>query len=270
MVYATEGLETCAKQVYHTVRGQNASAVINRRLHKIQDTLESKGKNLIIYIDDPISSLDGNHIFFLFSLIESLIAKPIADTQSTKNYKQLFISTHNLDFLKYIKRLSGSQDKHVGQFLVSRGNSNSKLEPMPDYLKNYITEFNYLFHQIFKCSNPENVNEHHEAFYSFGNNLRKFLEAYLFYKYPSHQAGMKRLAKFLGEDDIALAIINRCSNELSHLEEIFDRSVSPIDNAEIATLANYLLDKLYYVDKEQFNALMNSIGEPERADAVAA
>jgi len=39
VVYATEGLETCAKQVYHTVRGQNASAVINRRLHKIQDTL---------------------------------------------------------------------------------------------------------------------------------------------------------------------------------------------------------------------------------------
>ena len=35
---------------------------------------ESKGKEMIIYIDDPISSLDGNHIFFMFSLIESLIA----------------------------------------------------------------------------------------------------------------------------------------------------------------------------------------------------
>nr|WP_283818342.1 AAA family ATPase [Pseudomonas oryzihabitans] len=69
---------------------------------------DSKDKELIIYIDDPISSLDSNHIFFMFSLIESLIAKPLkkADNSNVYRYKQLFISTHNLDFLKYLKRLS--------------------------------------------------------------------------------------------------------------------------------------------------------------------
>jgi wobble nucleotide-excising tRNase len=65
---------------------------------KLEDE-KSKDKKLIIWIDDPISSLDSNHIFFIFSLIETVIAKP-------KIYKQLFISTHNLDFLKYLKRLS--------------------------------------------------------------------------------------------------------------------------------------------------------------------
>ena len=60
---------------------------------KIKDKLDDEinPNNLILYIDDPISSLDNNHIFFIFSLIESIITKP-------KNYKQLFISTHNLDF----------------------------------------------------------------------------------------------------------------------------------------------------------------------------
>ncbi|WP_162867182.1 AAA family ATPase, partial [Klebsiella pneumoniae] len=48
---------------------------------------DSKGKELIIYIDDPISSLDGNHIFFMFSLIESLIAKPIKNADGTNNYR---------------------------------------------------------------------------------------------------------------------------------------------------------------------------------------
>ena len=66
---------------------------------KMEDELkdELNSSKLIIYIDDPISSLDSNHIFFMFSLIESVIAKP-------KKYCQLFISTHNLDFLKYLKQ----------------------------------------------------------------------------------------------------------------------------------------------------------------------
>ncbi|EHW5915736.1 AAA family ATPase, partial [Campylobacter jejuni] len=54
---------------------------------------KTKDKNPIIWIDDPISSLDNNHIFFIFSLIEAKIAKKIKDNK----YSQLFISTHNLD-----------------------------------------------------------------------------------------------------------------------------------------------------------------------------
>src|SRR5690606_39389208 len=67
----------------------------------------------------PISSLDSNHIFFMFSLIESLIAKPVkkADGSNTYRYKQLFISTHNLDFLKYLKR---SEERRVGKESRSR------------------------------------------------------------------------------------------------------------------------------------------------------
>ena len=66
------------------------------------------GKELIIYIDEPISSLNGNHIFSIFRLIVSLISNPIKnpDGSNAYRYKQLFISTHNLDFLKYLKRLS--------------------------------------------------------------------------------------------------------------------------------------------------------------------
>ncbi|EMB8054698.1 AAA family ATPase, partial [Campylobacter jejuni] len=64
----------------------------------------TKDKNPIIWIDDPISSLDNNHIFFIFSLIENEIIKK-------DSFEQFFISTHNLDFLKYIKRLKKSKLK---------------------------------------------------------------------------------------------------------------------------------------------------------------
>jgi wobble nucleotide-excising tRNase len=143
------------------------------------EEVNTKGKELIIWIDDPVSSLDYNHVFFIFSLIESVIARP-------KNYKQLFISTHNLDFFKYLKAISGSGRRNAGYFLIEKlSETASTIKVMPDYLKNYVTEFNYLFHQIYKCSQAENAGREHECFYNFGNNLRKFLDAYLFYKYPA-------------------------------------------------------------------------------------
>ena len=132
---------------------------------------------------------------------------------------------------------------------------------MPNYLRNYITEFNYLFHQIYKCTQVENANKEHECFYNFGNNLRKFLEAYLFYKYPVNQDIKDKLGLFFKEDQAAIDLTNRLDNELSHLEEIFDRSMRPIEIPEIPKLANYVLAKMKDKDRAQYDALLKSIGE---------
>jgi len=229
------------------------------------DDIDTKNKELIIWIDDPVSSLDYNHIFFIFSLIESVLAKPYKKDDGLKgyHYKQLFISTHNLDFLKYLKRLSRAHKKKESQyFLIDKiSEKESKIRVMPDYLKNYITEFNYLFHQIYKCTQVDNANEEHECFYNFGNNLRKFLEAYLFYKYPVQQDIKAKLNLFFKEDQAAIDLTNRLDNELSHLEEIFDRSMRPIEIPEIPKLANYVLAKVKEKDRDQYDALLKSIGE---------
>jgi hypothetical protein len=37
-----------------------------------------------------------------------------------------------------------------------------------------------------------------------------------------------------------------------------------VEIPEIAKVANYVLDKIYAADKVQYNALLKSIGEPER------
>jgi wobble nucleotide-excising tRNase len=233
---------------------------------------DSKGKKLIIYIDDPISSLDGNHIFFMFSLIESLIAKPFKNEDGSNDYRysQLFISTHNLDFLKYLKRLTIPKKEKVGHFMVERNGHASNIILMPSYLKDYITEFNYLFHQIYKCRIQDAAQSAHEPFYSFGNNLRKFLEAFLFFKFP-HQDdrddAAKRIKKFFGDEDAtAIALVNRLNNEFSHLESNPDRCFKPVEIPEITKVANFVLDRIYTEDPQQYNALLKSIGEPERTN----
>ena len=173
----------------------------------MEDELKNEidSRKLIIYIDDPISSLDSNHIFFMFSLIESVIAKP-------QKFCQLFISTHNLDFLKYLKQLTFPKYKPDDQakkdkpdrkhFLIERKNkSRITLKPAPEYLKNYITEFNYLFSQIYNCSISDRLTIIHDYQYNFGNNMRKFLEAYLFYKFPSDKMNFsERMRKFFDDN----------------------------------------------------------------------
>ena len=268
------------KAAYNLSEGECSLIAFCYFMAKLDDP-DSKGKELIIYIDDPISSLDGNHIFFMFSLIESLIAKPIKkDGANVYRYKQLFISTHNLDFLKYLKRLSIPTKKiptgdgktkstnDLECFMIERNGASSNILLMPSYLREYITEFHYLFHQIYKCKDQAAAAESHEPFFGFGNNLRKFLEAFLFFKFPYHDDrndAFERIKKFFGEEeDTAIALINRLSNEFSHLDAVPDRGFKPVEIPEIAKVANYVLDKIYASDKTQYNALLKSIGEPER------
>jgi len=269
------------KAAYNLSEGECSLIAFCYFIAKLDDP-ESKDKELIIYIDDPISSLDSNHIFFMFSLIESLIAKPIkkADGSNGYRYQQLFISTHNLDFLKYLKRLSIPTKKiPAGEgktksvydhehFMIERNGAASNILLMPSYLKDYITEFHYLFHQIYKCKDQAAAQISHEPFFGFGNNLRKFLEAFLFFKYPYHDDrsdAFERIKKFFGEEeDTAIALVNRLNNEFSHLEAVPDRSFKPVEIPEIAKVANYVLDKIYASDAVQYNALLKSIGEPER------
>ena len=73
-----------------------------------------------------------NHIYFIFSLIVSKIAK-------TGCFSQLFLSTHNLDFLKYLNRLNSYHLDENGKqaadskayFLIERIGNHSSIQALP-------------------------------------------------------------------------------------------------------------------------------------------
>ncbi|MCW7491962.1 AAA family ATPase [Leptospira sp. 2 VSF19] len=246
------------KKAHHLSEGECSLIAFCYFMAKLED-IETKGSKPIIWIDDPISSLDSNHIFFIYSLINSeIVAK--------QEFEQLFISTHNLDFLKYLKRLPNSGKTQF--FIVIREAQKSHFKLMPKYLKDYVTEFNFLFHQIYLCANANISDEaNYSTYYNFGNNARKFLEALLFYKYPSRidndtrNANSKRLLKYFGNNNQATVLTDRVNNELSHLEEIFDRGMIPVDIPELKKVAQFILDKIKENDNDQYDALLESIGE---------
>jgi wobble nucleotide-excising tRNase len=263
------------KPAYDLSEGECSLVSFCYFIAKLEDT-GSKGKKLVIWIDDPVSSLDSNHVFFVFSLIENLIARPEEDAYGERvldaegkpvyRYEQFFISTHNLDFLKYLKKLSRPK-KNNEHFLVVGKENSSTLQLMPSYLKNYITGFNHLFGEIYTCSDPANAATEHHCFYDFGNNLRKFLEAFLFFKYPfsvnDQRDYNQRIEKFFKDDPNTEPLVQRLTNEFSHLGGIFDRSIQPIDHAEICKLATFVLKKIKDNDCDQFECLLKSIDKPD-------
>ncbi|OQY37802.1 MAG: hypothetical protein B6229_07580 [Spirochaetaceae bacterium 4572_7] len=214
-------------------------------------------EKLIIYIDDPISSLDNNHVFFIFSLIEARIAKQ-------KKLKQLFVSTHNLDFLKYLKRLSGKKEE-CSYLCIEKykkgADSKSSIVPMPYHLREYVTEFNYLFQEMYNMYKPVKGDKQKRAensytnIYSLPNNIRKFLELYTFYRYPTNDSLMKRLEMMF--DGHVPILINRIANEFSHLTFI-ERAWKPFDIPELDEVVNQIFDKMKEIDEKQFTALLGS------------
>lgn len=263
------------KKAFHLSEGECSLIAFCYFMAKLQD-IETKGNQPIIWIDDPISSLDANHIFFVYSLINAEIVTPEkyedeGELKERDRFKQLFISTHNLDFLKYLKRLPGALAKSKSQyFIITRTHKVSDIKLMPRYLKDYVTEFNFLFHQIYKCAHAQIENdENHDCYYNFGNNARKFLESFLYFKYPNAVEKDDKLARFFGDDALAASLTDRINNEFSHLAGIFERSMLPIDVPEMKTTADFILRKMKEQDPDQYSALLQSIGEQDAQQGVA-
>lgn len=229
----------------------------------------------IIYIDDPISSLDSSNIFYIYSLIDTVICKG-------NEYKQLFISTHNLEFFKYLRKLQipviqntikscsnpacgetkRNKQENIGFYFIRKINNISTISTLPNYLRKYNTEFNYLFSQIFNCANTE-TELNPDQIYNFSNNLRKFFEVYNYFKYPSdHNKSVFREKFFDAENNLNhFKLVDRIVNEYSHTEEIFDRTMRPINSQEMIEAAKFVLIRLKSSDEVQYNALIQSTAD---------
>ena len=230
--------------------------------------LKSETQRPIVVIDDPISSLDSNHIYYVYSLIRGILLKESLSSQ-------LIMLTHNLDFLKYLRRLTISGDnRSVAWFIVENLGGKAEIRPMPKHLKEFITEFNYLFERIYNCAVAELADDDYaEKVYGFGNAARKFLELYLYFKFPEGDSN-KTLAKneHMKEvfgDVVASFMIDRVLNEGSHLVGRLERAAVPVDQAEIKSVAREILKVVKNTDASQYGALLRSIGKAQ-CDPISA
>jgi wobble nucleotide-excising tRNase len=248
------------ENAFHLSEGECSLLSFCYFIAKMEDELNSTDHNkLIIYIDDPVSSLDNNHIFFMFSLIENIITKD-------KKYRQLFISTHNLDFLKYIKHLTIPSKNGINHFIIEKRKKDTSyrcfLYRMPPHIKDYVTEYNFLFNEIYnmackfkKDEKEKFLKDDFTLLYNLPNNMRRFLECYLFYRFPNTDKPLKNLGKIF--DNNIPIWVNRVINEYSHLSW-GNRGTIIMDISEAETVARDIIMAIKK-DKDHYEALCDSV-----------
>lgn len=168
-----------------------------KALSKEEPPLLSK---TIVFIDDPISSLDSNHIFQVRLLLYNFFKK--------EEFTQLFISTHNFEFFSVMLDTNMFGNKHKDQkknkralyFIKRNDNNSSTIKKLPRSFSSYKSEYVGLFHTIKDFNDLEDKDEYSNLLI-LPNAVRRFLELYTIMKYPSDKELDARMQKVFNPDD---------------------------------------------------------------------
>lgn len=239
------------ERAYNLSEGEKSLIAFAYYITRLESlSIEEKSKT-ILFIDDPVSSLDENNIFYIYNLIFCLLEK--------KEFLQYFLSTHNLDFLKYTNRFSNKKDYYIIEKIKEAENipSKSYIKNLPNYLSNKVTEFVFLFEQIYRVATEDEDENNFSVFYNFPNNGRKFIETLLYFKYPDYKTNNdNKIINYFGGENAPF--IQRINNEYSHGEDRFDRTRNPINTCEFKHDARIILGVLHRNDPEQFKSFLNN------------
>ncbi|WP_047247453.1 AAA family ATPase [Maribacter thermophilus] len=176
-----------------------AFAYFLTELKALRNDAPPKLPNTIVFIDDPISSLDSNHIFQIRSLLQNFFKK------NDEDFCQLFISTHNFEFFSMMmdsEELFKHQKKPQADFyMVRRLDENaSKLTSLPNSFKKYNSEYVSLFSILKEYHELENK-EAFEYTIVLPNTMRRFLELYTAMKFPSSKSLDTRIKEIFSSKD---------------------------------------------------------------------
>ena len=135
--------------------------------------------NGVVILDDPISSLDNKAIFTAFTFIK----------EHLKNAGQLFLLTHNFEFMNQVKRWLVSRYIKQSAFFMflirfkEKNNRYADLIAMDELLKDYQSEYHYNFKVIYQCSLSDTKNL--VEYMPIPNVLRKLIETFSAFQFPN-------------------------------------------------------------------------------------
>ncbi len=146
-------------------------------------------KNLVVVIDDPISSLDEQRIYNTTCLVAK-INQDLAREKLLKNEEkaQVFVLTHNHTFMVRLINMVG---KHARYFQLERHQGQLKIV-CKDKVKGYFDTFYLLlFKEVYAFAKRETVQDDFNEAINYGNKVRILLESFLKINF---------IDSFLGED----------------------------------------------------------------------
>jgi len=195
-VYLSEGEKTAIAFVYFVVH--------------LADGQFPKDAGIVV-IDDPISSFDSNSLYQSFSFLKNAVA----------GCCQVFVLTHNFDFLKLLLNWRRYFRGDTGYFAIRNyfvGDARrANIAEMDKELREYDSEYQYLFKRL-KEMRVEQDGTLMRA-YPVPNVARKVWDTFLMFRVPNSDNPYRKmeLLKDEGFDKQKLDAIYKFTNDQSHM-----------------------------------------------------
>jgi len=237
----SEGEKTAIAFAYFITRVQD-------RQHPLADTR--------VVIDDPVSSLDANHLFNTYALIKTQLA----------GCRQLFILTHSFEFYNLIREWVADDEKDTkkpqadwkkwGVFLVKRtDDGKAVLEEIPKELLKFKSEYHYLFSTLYHFDMDGGGD--FDCLLSLPNVVRRFMEAFGGIMIPLRtrlQSKMERLFT----DEVERERVWKFINHYSHNSTII-RSLTIPDTSECRVVVKACLKAVQNWNADYFKDLETEV-----------
>jgi wobble nucleotide-excising tRNase len=248
--------------------GEKTALAFSYFLSKVTTEVKEKSQAYIV-IDDPISSLDDNRLYNTAFLI----------FDEFKDFKQLFVLSHNLIFLKYLNPLFKPNLK--AYYIINKGS----IEDLPKSLQNFQSPYYYMIESLINFKDSDDP-EYEEARKFLPNYIRRVLETFFSFKY-AQVARERNKNQSVGLEDIINEIIDfqslpsnsigNISNEnvklkLSNINKICDNfshgtaqqldECNFISNEALREITVDTLDIISFFDSLHFNQVQKLIESP--------
>ncbi|WP_256079803.1 AAA family ATPase [Massilia sp. YIM B04103] len=187
------------KPAKHLSEGEKTAIAFSYFLTRLGEI--KKLSEAIIYIDDPISSLDSNHIFQVTAIIkEAFFYQEKLGAPWTTRCKQIFLSTHNFEFFSLMRELKPDKTTARGYLVKRVSPSSSILTDLPKSLSDYPSEYHFLFGILNEFQQAPDKRDF-RVLMMLPNAARRFLELYTYAKYPDTRGGTvdQRADRIFGE-----------------------------------------------------------------------
>ncbi len=195
----------------------------------------------IVVIDDPISSLDSSAIYQAFACLKNAV----------KDAKQVFLLTHNFEFLKLLLDWLKRDKKAVSHYMIVCAETETdrvaNITTLDQLLIDHPTEYHFLFKTLYTFKSDGKIS----TCYHIPNIARKLLETFLEFYSPSADSPYKKL-EAVDFDENKKTAIYKFTNDLSHRT---GKGFDPAIVAESQKNVRFLLELIEKLAPDHYNGL---------------
>lgn len=269
-----KGFDETKKRLRNTLsEGEKTALAFAYFMSKVSTEVTNKGQTIIV-IDDPISSLDDNRLYSTAFLIH----------EEFKDYKQLFVLSHNMLFLKYLNPFFKSKNEKA-TFLISKG----EIDDLPATLENFQSPYFYMLENIINFRDKAEP-DYEDARKYLPNFVRRVLETFFSFKYAqlaNNRGQTPGLPDFIDSvidydslDDKTIGSISKTTlkNKLASINKVCDNfshgNMQQLDECNfipdetLKEIAKDTLDIINFFDGLHLNGI-NELINPAEAEATA-